>query len=30
LGFHTGHRVGCNSPTECRQTPTKNSPRKFS
>jgi hypothetical protein len=28
LGFHTGHR--CNSLTECRQTPTRNSPRKFS
>jgi hypothetical protein len=28
LGFHTGHR--CSSLTECRQTPTRNSPRKFS
>jgi hypothetical protein len=28
LGFHTGHR--CNSLKECRQTPTRNPPRKFS
>jgi hypothetical protein len=36
LGFHTdifymlGHRGWCNSPTECRQTPTSNSHWKFS
>jgi hypothetical protein len=28
LGFHTGHR--CNSLKECRQTPIRNPPRKFS
>jgi hypothetical protein len=31
LGFHTDiYYIGCNSPTECRQTPTRNSLRKFS